>query len=80
MLDSFKTLFTREQVEGFVRHGLTTIGGAIFGTGVMIDNALWQAILGALVTGAGVLWSWWVKRPAKLPTPNSGLPQPPANP
>lgn len=79
MLDSLKTLFTREQVEGFVRHALTTVGGLLLGNG-LLDAGLWEAIVGAAVTGAGVAWSWWAKRPGKIPPAATALPTPPAAP
>ena len=47
-------------LEGWVRHGLTAVGG---GTVVASDDLVVQ-IAGALVVLGGFLWSAWVKRGA----------------
>lgn len=46
---------------GFVRHALTTVGGAVVATGYVGEDE-WQAILGGLVAAVGVLWSFLDKK------------------
>ncbi len=45
------------QVQGTVRHLLTFGGGILVGKGYL-DEATMTALVGAVVTVAGALWSW----------------------
>lgn len=54
-------LLNSDEFDGTVRHLMTWIGGAGFVTG-NFDPAQWQTIAGAVVTVAGVLWSWANKK------------------
>jgi hypothetical protein len=46
---------------GVVRHGLTSLGGALVAGGYM-DSSDTTAFVGGGMVVAGVLWSWWQKR------------------
>lgn len=54
---------TGEQVAGFIRHVLTFGGGFVIAKG-WIDEATLTAIIGGVVTIAGAVWSYWIKKPA----------------
>lgn len=45
---------------GIVRHGLTSLGGALVAGGYM-ESSQTAAFVGAGMTIAGVAWSWWQK-------------------
>lgn len=44
-----------------VRLALQAIAGALVARGVG-DAALWEALIGVLVSAAGAIWSWCVRR------------------
>lgn len=46
----------KEQVLGLIRHTLTFVGGIIIAKG-FIDDALFQEILGGVMTLVGAVWS-----------------------
>lgn len=41
---------------GLIRHGLTTVGGALVAKGVLSATML-EPLIGAILTIAGVIWS-----------------------
>jgi hypothetical protein len=51
-------IMNKEQVLGIVRHILTFGGGIVVGKG-WFDEATMTAIVGAVVTVVGALWSVW---------------------
>jgi hypothetical protein len=51
----------REQIEGVLRHALTTIGGVLVTKG-LIDEAILTEVLGAALTISGIVWSIIDKR------------------
>jgi hypothetical protein len=53
--------FTQRVIMGVVRHGLTTIGGAMVANGYL-DAAAAETVTGAGIALAGVAWSIWEKR------------------
>ena len=53
----------REAVMGILRHGLTTLGGAVVGSGYLSGSEL-EAAIGAILTLVGVIWSVIQKRQA----------------
>ena len=53
----------KEQVLGLIRHALTFIGGIIVTKG-LIDESLFQEVLGGLMTVIGGVWSIWSKKKA----------------
>jgi hypothetical protein len=55
MDDTMKTILA-----GVVRHGLTTLGGALV-TGGYMDSSSTAAFVGGGMVLAGVVWSWWQK-------------------
>lgn len=55
MDDTMKTILA-----GMVRHGLTTLGGALVAGGYMNSSSTTDFVGGGMVI-AGVLWSWWQK-------------------
>lgn len=55
--------FTKEELLGIVRHGLTFLGGIII-TGGLIDSGLWAELSGGVLTLSGVVWSIIDKRKA----------------
>ena len=55
MDDTMKTILA-----GMVRHGLTTLGGALVAGGYM-DASSTSAFVGGGMVIAGVAWSWWQK-------------------
>lgn len=54
-------LINSDEFDGLVRHFMTWAGGATLVTG-NFDPSQWQTIVGAVVTGLGVLWSVANKR------------------
>ncbi len=52
-----ESLFTRENVESFVRHTLTTAGGGLLASGA-VDGATLQAVIGGIVALVGFAWSY----------------------
>ena len=46
----------KDQVLGLIRHGLTFIGGVIVAKG-LVDEVLFQEILGGVMTLVGAVWS-----------------------
>jgi len=46
---------------GLVRHGLTTVGGALVAGGYL-DASQTSAFIGGGMVIAGIAWSWWQKR------------------
>lgn len=51
----------KEVILGFVRHILTFGGGYVAAKGV-IDQAMVNEIIGAMMTLVGVAWSFWDKK------------------
>jgi hypothetical protein len=58
--------FNSDEVQGFIRHLMTTAGGGAIVTG-NFDPTQWQTVVGAVVSVAGVFWSIASKRAAKNP-------------
>lgn len=56
--------FTAEQVQGVIRHVLTTIGGVAF-VSQNFDPTAWQTVVGAAAIVGGVAWSYLAKKVAK---------------
>jgi hypothetical protein len=54
-----------EVVKGFLRHVLTTAGGSVVAGGYVTDSD-WQLGVGAVLTLAGLVWSFVKNRQAKL--------------
>lgn len=50
----------QDSILGLVRHGLTSVGGAFIGKGVVTGDQL-EVIVAGVVTLLGVLWSLWDK-------------------
>ena len=46
----------KDQVLGLIRHALTFIGGAIVAKG-LVDDVMFQEILGGVMTLVGAIWS-----------------------
>jgi len=65
----------KDKVLGLIRHALTTAGGSLVAGGVLVETDL-MAIIGGIVTAAGVVWSYVEKQQrekkeaAKAPTPS----------
>ena len=59
------TWFSEEEFQGFVRHAMTSLGGVGVAAG-HFDPTQWQAIVGAVVTLAGVGWSYAAKQVPKV--------------
>jgi len=55
MDDTMKTILA-----GMLRHGLTTLGGALVAGGYMSSSSTADFVGGGMVL-AGVAWSWWQK-------------------
>ena len=53
----------KEQTLGLIRHALTFVGGIIVTKG-LVDGALFQEILGGVMTLVGAIWSVASKKPA----------------
>jgi hypothetical protein len=53
----------KEQVLGLVRHALTFVGGIIVAKG-LLDEALFQEVLGGVMTLVGAVWSIASKKKA----------------
>lgn len=60
MLD---TLLTRENIESFVRHTLTTAGGGLLASGV-VDGATFNAVVGGIVALVGFGWAYFKNKKA----------------
>lgn len=54
----------KETILGIVRHTLTAVGGGFVTNGVATSDEI-SAIIGGIVTLAGVIWSVIAKRSAK---------------
>lgn len=68
--------FSSDEVQGFLRHVLTTVGGGAIVTG-NFDPTQWQTIVGGVVAVGGVVWSWASKHyPKDVASPT---PAPPAD-
>jgi hypothetical protein len=52
---------TKEQIEGIIRHSLTTVGGVLIAKG-LIDDAILTEVIGAAITISGIVWSIIDKR------------------
>lgn len=52
---------TREQIEGIIRHSLTTVGGVLIAKG-LIDDAILTEVIGAAITISVIVWSIIDKR------------------
>lgn len=52
---------TKEQFLGIVRHSLTFLGGVVIAGG-LIDAGAYTELTGAVITIAGVVWSYIDKR------------------
>jgi hypothetical protein len=46
----------KDQVLGIIRHALTFVGGAIVAKG-LVDEVLFQEVLGGIMTLVGAVWS-----------------------
>ena len=46
----------RDQVEGVIRHGITTIGGFLIAKG-FIDEVILTEVIGAALSIVGIVWS-----------------------
>lgn len=53
--------FTVEQVQGLVRHIMTTLGGVAF-VSAHFDPTAWQTVVGAAAIIGGVVWSYLAKK------------------
>jgi hypothetical protein len=62
-----------EQLQGFVRHVLTTAGGAVVATGY-VSSSDWTTIGGAVAVAAGVIWSYIDKKVKENETTTSPTP------
>jgi len=51
----------REQFMGLLRHTLTFVGGILVMRGT-IDQEGQEELIGSVMTLAGVIWSYWVKK------------------
>lgn len=49
-----------EKIQGFLRHGLTTVGGYLGISSYMTEDVT-TGIVGAITAGAGFVWSWFSK-------------------
>jgi len=58
-----KYMFTREQVEGVVRHVLTFAGGWFIAQG-WVDETMMMEAIGGVVSIVGVAWSYMSKAAA----------------
>ena len=50
-----------EQLKGFLRHALTFAGGLLVTKGY-VETSEVEALVGAIITLSGFVWSYWVKR------------------
>jgi hypothetical protein len=55
----------KDQVLGIVRHALTFVGGIVIAKG-LVDDALFQEILGGVMTLVGAIWSIASKKKANV--------------
>lgn len=46
----------KDQVLGLIRHALTFIGGVVVAKG-LVDDVLFQEVLGGIMTLVGAIWS-----------------------
>lgn len=53
--------FSVEQIQGFIRHAMTTLGGISF-VSANFDPTAWQTIIGAAAILGGVSWSYLAKK------------------
>ena len=53
----------KDQLSGLIRHALTFVGGIIVTKG-LIDESLFQEVLGGIMTLLGAGWSIWQKKKA----------------
>ena len=51
-----KSIKMKDQVLGLIRHALTFVGGVIVAKG-LVDEVLFQEILGGVMTLVGAIWS-----------------------
>lgn len=51
-----KIYFMKEQTLGLIRHALTFVGGIIVAKG-LVGDAMFQEILGGVMTFIGAVWS-----------------------
>ena len=51
----------KEQFMGLIRHALTFVGGVLVMRGD-IDAVGQEQLIGSVMTLAGLVWSYWVKR------------------
>jgi hypothetical protein len=52
---------TKEQFLGIIRHTLTFVGGVLLTQGIL-DPSVITEVSGAIMTLAGVVWSWVSKK------------------
>lgn len=52
---------TKDRVMGFLRHGLTFLGGIAVTRGYVDEQAL-PELVGAIITIAGFIWSFQAKK------------------
>lgn len=53
----------KDQVLGLIRHALTFVGGVIVAKG-LVDDVMFQEILGGVMTLVGAIWSVASKKSA----------------
>lgn len=58
-----EALFTRENIESFVRHTLTTAGGGLLANGT-IDGDTFNAVVGGIVALVGFGWAYFKNKKA----------------
>jgi hypothetical protein len=51
-----KSIKMKDQVLGLIRHALTFVGGVIVAKG-LVDEVLFQEVLGGIMTLVGAIWS-----------------------
>ena len=59
----FKSLISKTTILGYVRHILTTLGGALVANGVFTESMLYESV-GSIVVLVGITWSAIVKAKA----------------
>ncbi len=55
-------MFTKDMLEGYVRHTMTFFGGYLVLKGYT-DEATVMLMAGLAATAVGVFWSWYYKKP-----------------
>lgn len=65
MQSTKESIVMQEKILGIVRHILTAAGGGLIASGTA-DEATVQTIVGGIIAAAGVVWSWFNKRKAKV--------------